>query len=1086
MLVPYGGKMSGTITIFKTNTMKNAADYVTNVLKSVDKSNLDVMRTVIVPDRASLEAERALLKAVGGSFNIQVRTFRRLANEILPQFNYLSKQAGIMALAGIVHDQKSKFVCYKKGVETSGFVSDMYETICMMKYCRVSPEVLLSEKLPKSVKGKAKDISLLYRAYLDYTENRFIDSADKLNLLCEHLPESSLVKNGYFYFYDFDNFSAQELSLVEQLMLNSRGVTVACCASDNPKDVRLYLNDIFDRTLSLCKRNGITPNIVEDVRHANRYVRQIGEHLFRYDEAKPVGAENFVEIFCGATRVQEVYALACRAQRYVRSGGRFRDIYVVTSDITKYENAISTVFDEFDIPYFCDRRFNLADHPYAQYIMDYLSLCKNNAKLDFVLPFVKNYLFCGNFDKGGSRDEDVSHFENYCLKYNVSYDFRRPFALGKHEAYFGQAENFRKKFQKLYSAVQIPAEASASTYIDLITELVQKSDLNEKNSAFAQLQHSMRLDFEEKVTVQAQQKFEEVLAQAKIVLGERVLRLDDFVRLLTVAVSAVKISVIPVTHDCVVFANMAKARKHDIKFLALLGANAGAMPIVKSDCRLLSDSNLRDLEEAEINLEPKVSVENRRERFSLFQLLQEPSQKLYVSYAASDGADALVRSQFVSELSRLFSEDGKPLSPAENSDEEVYTAKQALAKVVLNKRKLRDNRPVNMPSFDILSKKFDEEARKFRFDEDGKVRVDNGKQFYLSQSKTSVSKITDFYKCPYKFFFEYGLRVKPRDVAELKSADLGNILHDVLEHFVRNLDLSESDETSISNAEKCFSNAVSDDYYKGMLKNTKLIGTLGQLKAECVRMCLVVKRQFAFSEFGKFETELSFGGDDGKVPPVEVDFGDGKFLLIGKIDRLDVLKNAADDKNTKFVVIDYKSGGTAADFSEKELYNGQKLQLLVYVKAAQNNYGFAPVGFYYFAMHDTFAKSVDDETYVYSGRTLDDLDTACALDTKLREGKISKKLGLKITTKGVLQQSPRILTENQLQSQVEYALRMIAKAGKLMQQGFADVSPYDGVCKFCDYRDICDFNDVIVFDKRNVRETVSKKTIEDIVSRAKD
>ena len=176
------------ITIYKSNSMKDAAAYITKVLKSVDQSNLDVVRTVIVPDRASMEAERALLKAVGGSFNIRVRTFRRLANEILPKFDYLSKQSGIMALTGIIQDVKTQLTCYTKGVNTPGFVADMYDTISTMKYCRISPDDLLKENLPKGVRGKAHDIAVIYKAYMDYTKDAFVDSADKLDLFCSEIP----------------------------------------------------------------------------------------------------------------------------------------------------------------------------------------------------------------------------------------------------------------------------------------------------------------------------------------------------------------------------------------------------------------------------------------------------------------------------------------------------------------------------------------------------------------------------------------------------------------------------------------------------------------------------------------------------------------------------------------------------------------------------------------------------------------------------------------------------------------------------------------------------------------------------------
>ncbi len=343
------------ITIYKSNTMKDASNFVIDTLKRVDKRNLSVTHTIIVPDRASLEAERQLLQAVGGSFNAQVRTFRRLAKDILPEYEYLSKQAGIMALHGIIQDNRDKLTCYVKGVDTAGFVQDAYDTISIMKYCRITPQSLSSAVLPLSAQGKVHDIALLYQAYIDYTAGRFVDSADKMDLLRDNLDTSSVVTNGYFYLYDFDNFSAQELAIIERLMLVSRGVTVACCVSNNARDKYLYLDDIYNGVAAICAKNGITPNIVQGAGHSNVYTKQMGENLYRYGEAKPISADGFVEIYQGSTRTQEVYSLACRISNYVRQGGRYKDVYVVTSDVNRYYNSVNTVFEEFGIPYFCDK-----------------------------------------------------------------------------------------------------------------------------------------------------------------------------------------------------------------------------------------------------------------------------------------------------------------------------------------------------------------------------------------------------------------------------------------------------------------------------------------------------------------------------------------------------------------------------------------------------------------------------------------------------------------------------------------------------------------------------------------------------------
>ena len=1113
------------ITIYKSNSMANAAKYVMDRIKLVDKTNLSITHTVIVPDRVSLEAERALLKAVQGSFNAQVKTFRRLAADILPKYDYLSKQAGVMALSMIIKEHRGNLTCYVKGVETPGFVEDMYDVISMMKYCKITPKALLSAELPKSVSGKARDIALLYQAYCDYTENRFIDSADKLDLLCEEIATTDAAANSYYYLYDFDNFTRQELAIIEQFALKSRGVTVACCVGNGARDKHLYLDDIYQGVIDICKRNNLTPNIVEGKRdYTNRYTEQIGENLYRYEEKKRTPCGDFVEIFEGSTRVNEVYALACRIQKYVRAGGRFRDVYVVTSDVAKYSNAISTVFSQFQIPYFCDRQFVLADHPYARFIIDYLTLCKNNARLSFVLPFVKNYLFCGNFD-GKEQSDDVFLFENYCLKYNVNYRYNS-FNLGKDEPFFAQADAFRQRFYELYRSNPIPDGATVNEYLTLIRQLIDYAKLAEKNSAFATQQRDMGLEFEAKVTAQAQEKLESVLLQAANVLGDRFVKLDEFIKLFTAGVTSVKVSVIPVYSDCVVFANMAKARKHDIKFLALLGANQGAMPIVKADCKLLSDRNIKDLVDAGINVEPKIHVENKRERFSLFQLLLEPTEKLYVSYATADGADSLLPSPFIAEFAELFGRKERgvkgntaaddlhdteyvPLMPTSAADEDVYTEKQAIEKLVLNDRRVKDKQVITMPSYSYLRKKYAKEVEKYAFYKNGDVRIERGGELYLKKSKTSVSQLTTFFKCPYSFYFHYGLNVQPRPIAELKSADLGTILHYVLEKYVKTLDLSEDDATTTQRAYEWFDKALSEDFYKGMKNDPQMEGVLLQIKSESARMCKVVKQQLRNSNFEKFAAELKFGdespsdddtfdNDDSNetakpLPAVVVEFEGGKFYLKGVVDRVDVLKAKDPNKDNMFIVVDYKSGAEAASYTEKYLYIGQKMQLLVYVKAVKDNLRLnsgngkmSPAGFYYFNMHDNFTDVNENTVYTYNGRTLDDVAVAREIDTAWTGGK-SERLSLRLTKDGAVHGQDRnnkMLTAEQIDNQTEYAMKLIARAGELMHKGYAAVNPFDGACEFCDYRSICDFGDVYTYEPRDMKNAdIDKTTIDKTVKK---
>ena len=840
---------------------------IVQMLKRVDKSNLSVMHTVIVPDRASLEMERLILAEVGGSFNVQVLTFRRLASRILPTYDYLSKQAGVMALAGIIQDNKCNLHCYKKGADSAGFVADMYDTISMMKYCKISPEKLQNEKFPKSIQSKCADIALLYRAYMDYTKDRFIDSADKLNLLCEQLPNVDAVKTGHFYLCDFDNLTVQELALVEQLIKCSQSVTISCCVGNGTKDKYLYLDDIYNGVLNVCQRNQITPNILQnDFVDNNPVTRQIGEHLYRYTQPQPVDCGDFVQVFQGETRYSEVYNLACHIQSYVRKGGRFKDVYVVTSDVNKYINSITNVFEQLQIPYFCDRQFALADQPYAQFVMDYLHLCRNNGRLQNVLNFVKNYLFSGDFD-GTCDTTEVYKFENFCLKYNISYNYKQ-FNLGLQEPTYQSADNFRNKFNTLYESVVFPPSAKAVEYVSIIRSLLEWCNLADKNNILAERQQAKGNATQASVTLQAVEKLEQVLVQAEKIMGQRFVTLEEFTKALSATIESVKISVIPQHNDCVVFANMAKARKHDIKFLALLGANHGVMPITKKDCKLLTDDNIDTLEQflqpsaqqdnaqqAEI-VGPKIFTENKRERFSLFQLLQEPTQKLYISYTTTDGADSLVPSAFVTQLCGLFGRYNSsnqlcsPIKVSETEIEDVFTQTQAIDKVVLNNRKVLDKQMVKMPSFDILRQVFAEQASKYQFTKNGQnISIQGGDKLFFKSARTSVSQITQFFKCPYSYYLKYGLNVKPREVSQLKSSDLGTILHDVLEHYVAMVDVAEDLQTTIQKANDCFDKAMSNDFYRALKTDVKMQGILLQLRAEAIKMCQVVKDQLANSLF---------------------------------------------------------------------------------------------------------------------------------------------------------------------------------------------------------------------------------------------
>ena len=56
-----------------------------------------------------------------------------------------------------------------------------------------------------------------------------------------------------------------------------------------------------------------------------------------------------------------------------------------------------------------------------------------------------------------------------------------------------------------------------------------------------------------------------------------------------------------------------------------------------------------------------------------------------------------------------------------------------------------------------------------------------GKNMYMS-----ASRIEKFYKCPFEYFCEYGLKVKPRKEAQVDAALSGTLIHYIMETFLFN------------------------------------------------------------------------------------------------------------------------------------------------------------------------------------------------------------------------------------------------------------------------------------------------------------
>jgi ATP-dependent helicase/nuclease subunit B len=219
----------------------------------------------------------------------------------------------------------------------------------------------------------------------------------------------------------------------------------------------------------------------------------------------------------------------------------------------------------------------------------------------------------------------------------------------------------------------------------------------------------------------------------------------------------------------------------------------------------------------------------------------------------------------------------------------------------------------------------------------------NNLQKYLNE-EFSVTQLETYAKCPYKYFAERILRLKPIEEPEeeIEGKELGSLLHAVLFEFYtelkkKNIILSGSNENDFHTAEELiFSIAQKKMKTAGFnsplnfYEQEKILGIEGNSKNSILYKFLLTERENADGFIPEF-FEIGFGNispRDNAMTNPRIDIMAGPVKVRGKIDRIDL-----NHTNRTFKVVDYKLGGKKP--STDDLLNGISLQLPLYMFAAK-------------------------------------------------------------------------------------------------------------------------------------------------------
>lgn len=952
----------------------------TAALKSViSKAESDPQNNVLVlvPEPKSIAIERELLdfSKAGAFANIYIYSFVRLLSRVgkINEEDLLSRQTCIMLLKNIILDNLDKLVCYKKTAKTVGFAEKIYDTIEQFKSSSVSlDEVkIIVKNSSGALKSKMQDIALLFEQYELALSSGYFDDCDRLRKLGDFAKTSDFIKNSDVYIVGFDNVTADMLGVLKEIAANAKSITFSCCYfNEKRKDKYIQDNELFHKYTSIAKKLNYpyTPKFVNSAVKGDFW--NIANFLYS-TENKQVQSQGNVELFEFENKQKELELLAERILSEIQAGKRYRDIAVIDADFAEDNLLISKIFDEYDIPYFITKSYDISSHFFVKFIRYSIEVITSRFSDEKVLKWLSNPLV---------NIKNYADFECYVKEFGVNwsgfFENANSEQINNEEKLLqiNEVIDFIKKFSTKFD--DFSKQNSISNFVELTERLINFVDAKNKLEEISQFEKNNNLEIEAEVSLAIFDKFTKLNAKLVRFLGNKQVTPYEFLQIYLSGFSEEEVNLVPVSVDAVFIQKNADGL-YKIKDLFIIGAADGKFPVKMVDTGIIQDSEFDEmLEISGKKVEPLIKDLNKKEKFTLYELLLLPSEKLIVSYSLKSRACANKPSNIITRLSKLFNikvqKNCKINKLITQKNAERHFARQIGRYFLDGETSLYDLNDDYNKFRNIFTPHFLNVIENYVFGEK-EFKITDAKEIYFVGNKTSVSQLESYFSCPYKFFAKYGLRLKDNKSAGLNSLDVGTIVHRFAEIFTKNIYKFENlNDSQFENFAKKILDKTLEEF--GIIKQ-KNISILEFLFKEVVRLAkylFLEQQKSSFKNDAKLN-EFSFYGNNA----VKLQINENTFISIeGKIDRI--------DKFGDYIrIIDYKTGETDSNLSS--VYFGKKIQLVSYLSAAQKVNGKKVAGLFYFPIHSDFVKlsQKNRNNYKMQGLLLDNIDVVKYMDCDL-------------------------------------------------------------------------------------------------------
>ena len=976
------------------------------------------------------------------------------------------------------------------------------------------------------LESKLNDIYTVYSQFQEKIKNNYIDENDSLTILKEQLDSTNMFDNTEIYIDEFVGFTKQEYDIIEKLLEKAYKVTISI-TSDELYKTKDASNDIFytnketiSKILKIAKANNIKieePVKQEEIyRFKNKELNHIEENLYNFPYKKFNEDVTNLKLFLANNQYSEVENIARTIVKLVRDEGyRYRDIAIITKNIDTYSNLCKAIFNEYNIPVYIDEKRDLSQNILVKYLISILDVFSKNWTYDSVINYIKSGFT-------NISQEDIYLLENYALEWNVrgslwykqDWNFRD--ADEKGEEQIAHLNELRRNI--VNPLVKLKNNLSGKKSAKQISENLYKFFIENKIDEIL-AEKINKLNEAQEVSISAEYETSwkiimQVLDEIVLVFGDENITFETYMQILKTGLGESKLGTIPMAQDEVTVGDVDRSRSHKIKIVFIIGLNDGMFPGTTKAEGFLNDADREKILEKGIELAKGTVDRIYEDNFNIYKAFTTAEEKMYLSYSSSDmEGKSLRQSILVSRTKKIFTKLQEESDIIQRKSE-ICTKQNTFEELLINLRDFRDGKEIDPIWFKIYNifdndtewkPKLESAIKALSYTNvPEKITKENVEKMYGDVLKTSVSRLEQYSSCPFSYYLKYGLKLNEKETFNLEAVDTGTFMHDVIDSFFARLDEQEINIKQITDEE--IEEIVTDIIQDKLNLNKNYIYTVsakykilaGRLKKVVTTSMKYIVQSIKQSEFEVFGHEIEFGGK-GQYKPITVKTDDGKRVeIIGKIDRVDILKNP---DGTYVRIIDYKSSIKNIDLNQ--VVSGLQLQLLTYLNETCKVEDFLPAGVLYFNLSNpsiSSEKNMTDEEienkikqeFKMKGLILADVNIIRKMDTKIDETGTSTIIPAGIKKDGEINNlKTSAISKEQFNYLQKYMNKLIKQISESILAGNIEVKPYYNTklkttpCTYCKYRSICRFDENSATNKYNYISNLNKDAILEMIKEDK-